>query len=955
MIELPQAARFSKEKVLFRLSFRQRGGFFAASVLIILTAVGALGQTYNTYQNHLRNQNGVRQEIARLDITIEREGGVPLPIKMVPRTRAGDIIRVRMLDQPINGILPDQSQWDWTFVVAFANPSRNKNSPEAVSREVNFRRDGWYREHAFKVPYDSQPIFFLYPRQNYRKKIRKLINRNANDLRKIGEKTLEISGAYAKIGMFLNQLQDVIRQNPSVYQNNNGYNSYGNYGGYYGYGTLPQSNFMKEQFVERLAQSFNIALPNCWKNSYNNRNNGLNYGYNPGAYGANDFTSRAQCVAQNVKLEDFDLSVSKILTQGGLLAATDLAKKYPELAHWINIAAVAADLILRLTRKTPLKILPTMSFSGNNASNYAGGNNYNQYNYPRSNYNQNNYTQNNYNRSGPARTSAVIPSQPISIVADTSPTDSNYVSAYPIVLHKWQAQPDPEVISLPVPTLLEKCLHLGRNILKNTDLAYDWLRDPFARDFKLVLSSDNGFTKEFPLIKNMGMSGWDMHLNPQDIAAFPKVKMTLTGEVVATRGFSKIKSKKFAIPIPGGGNWAVSKESKGDFSVGGKRRVSIVNKEGNCLCLRAVRYKPDFGGEFNFAVGAAANAIRISDDGSYAWFEMNTAEFKPGKGKLEVYSHGTVQPQIIPLQLYGSAPKIKEIVVHKGDKYLFIEGSGIEQVNKLIVNGKPAPHDGELQLWYPRNRKIFVFQNAQDLVLANTVSVEMELEGGRHYKYPGTFKVRKARPVIASGEKGEIEADVLGGAAVKSRNRFDLSAYPIVPVDIAKMTVAVRTSLTDYNLRAENISIETRIENGRVGIKELPRAKFEVIDTFNMRIDFDFDVEHQQFLAGRRLQFRINDRLRGTSDWYTIKQTFVRFPKVNSVSCAAGKCRITGKGLDYIGPYSTDGGTTWKPPLQAKATPKGGHVLIIPDAKRRSLIRVKLRDFSKTEGYRLVR
>ena len=135
------------------------GLFFASQIL---------AQTYgNPYQqNNLSRRSAFRQEIARLNITVERAGQIPLPMSLVPRVQEGDILRVQMLDEPINGIRPSDSFWDWTLTVAFINPSRNELEQESVSREIYFKRDGWYRDHAFKVPYDSQPVFFLYPKPN---------------------------------------------------------------------------------------------------------------------------------------------------------------------------------------------------------------------------------------------------------------------------------------------------------------------------------------------------------------------------------------------------------------------------------------------------------------------------------------------------------------------------------------------------------------------------------------------------------------------------------------------------------------------------------------------------------------------------------------------------------------------------------------------------------------------
>ncbi len=902
--------------LLFRLRLWRS---FIVFGILALSPVSLFAQSYQSgYPSNYIRRNAFQQEIARLEITVERKGSMPLPISLVPRVQRNDLLRVKMLDEPINGIRPEESFWDWTFVVAFVNPSRNEVEEESVSREIRFKRDGWYREHLFKVPYDSQPVFFLYPKGKYRKKIRKLINKNFSQIKKIGEKTLEIAGAYAQIGIFLNELQRTINQNPY------GFNGYG--GGYNNYGTGSPfgEQFIKNQIVERLAQSFNITLPSCWRN---------------GSYTqANDFVGRAQCVAKNVRLEDFDFSVSRILQQGGLLAATKLVEKYPQLAYWINVAAAAADLILKILKKTPLRVVPTMAQARQNDQN-----NYNQYN--------------NYNNEQPRRLMPI--QQKISLFAEKPPTDSSFVTAFPIVLHKWQAEPDPEVINLPVPSLLEPCLHMGQNIIKNTDLSYDWLRDPFARDFKLIMSAENGFSREFYLTKNMGLSGWMLNLNPQDVQAFPKVKMNLEAKIVATRGFNQIESKKFSIPISGGGQWEIVPESIGEFSVGGQRRVFIRNTQGSCRCLQSVKYRPSFGGEFTFVANSASNPLRFNETGTLAWFDIDTTHFQPGDGTIEFRAYGNnQQPQQTQINLFPSPPEITKLGVHKGDKRITIDGQRVDQITMVTVNGKtaqPAIENNQSQNNGNNNspnQRTFVFQNPSDLILSKRVTIEMTLQGNRTYKYPQSFSVLPARPQVEANEKREIEAVVVDTA--KSRTHgFDLSKYPVVPVDTQKMTVAVKSTLADYSFRRENLLIETKIENGQVGQEALPQATFEVLDTFNLRIGFQFNEHNQQFLAGRRLQFRIKDRQRGDSDWYTIRQTFVRIPRIDSIICRGQECKITGTGLDYIGQVSTDGGNIWQPPLQVQPTPDGKSFMVINGVKSKRLLRIKLRDFPDTEGFEM--
>ena len=154
--------------------------------------------------------------------------------------------------------------------------------------------------------------------------------------------------AYGKIGSFLNELQYVINKNPNSgngYAPNNTFSSFGSYGNYGSYPSTVtngfNSNLFMEQTIERLARSFNIQLPSCWGSSYGNNNNGYNSGYNNYNNGynnppvnngyntfgnTNDLMGRIQCVAKSVRLEDFDLSISRMLQQGGILVAAQLPK-----------------------------------------------------------------------------------------------------------------------------------------------------------------------------------------------------------------------------------------------------------------------------------------------------------------------------------------------------------------------------------------------------------------------------------------------------------------------------------------------------------------------------------------------------------------------------------------------------------------------------------------------------
>lgn len=1231
-----------------------------------MTTYFAPGTGGASSNNFMKNSAAFRQEIMRMEINVTR-GAQTLPITQVPRVQRGDVIKMKLLDEAVGGIRPSDSLWDWTFLVAFVNPNRRavisetgkSDKGSAVSQEIQFKKTGWYKQYSFPVPYDSQPVFFLYPRPKYRDKILKVVTRNYNEVRKLGEKTIEIAGAYANISSFLNELQFVLHQsqmsryyNPNPlgnaatnpYSGTTGYSSYGSTGSTYNpYGTSSSTynpynpynpttpnntkpttppkpdipfnyNLFVERSIERIARSFNIALPSCWGNgaggggfgsSYGNYgSSGSSYGNygnsNYGSYGSSaGFSSfgygnnnnlnnfgyavnqelfmRAQCVAKNIRLEDFDLSVASMIQQGGIMAATYLRDKYPQLAYWINLAAAAIDFIVKVFQKAALRIVPSIVQASDGGSGYSGSGSYSSgssSSYNSGSYNggtspyQTNYatpggSPGGYTPTASATAPAPVPVK-LSLYAESQPDTNEFVTAYPVVVHKWQQEPDPEVISIPPPVLAEPCLHVGVNLLKNTMIGDDPEADTFTKDFKLVMSAANGFKKEFPLKKNSGLGGWELNLTKEDLTAFPKVEMKLDSQITGVRGFNEIKSPVFTLPLSLGGSYEIAPEARKAFAVGGKRIVSIRNPLGGCQCIQAVIYKPDFGGQFVFEANARdrMNQLQYSPDGREVFFEIDATTFQPGGGQLILVTYGG-ETLTANIELYPLPPNITNVKMARGDSQAIITGERLEQLQSVKINGRratvvgntlsgrsgagtrqntfvsgngngnsgsggsynqpnnqsqyggypnqpmtqnqtpnynqngvypnqsnnqsnyPAPNSNPNQTpnnyqnnnqpmnsppnqsvspdqtnqpnqsmippmqtppnaynqpnsypasgnqntypnqvnngspnaypnsgnqnGYPNqppsqtggnnfynaatnqtaaqnldhlsvplgaNERLVVFDDLNNRLTENYIQLELGLGDDRTFPLAKTFPAAASRPAIAVDASREIAAQVVGenGAPSALLSVESLKSL-VLPLNTDKLSVSVRNSLTDYDFKVENLSIETRLENsftatGSGGLtsysgyiggsytgSETVKTTFEVLDWKNLRIDFSITEQTQKMLGGRRIQFRIRDRERGDSDWYTIKQTFVRTPQIEAVRCTnemAGMCELSGRGVDYIAKVSVDGGLSWSPDgantLQAKAEENGKMTVMIPHYANKKLLLIKLRDFPQMPG-----
>ncbi len=602
--------------------------FVACLIAIsVLATVSVTAQTYpqypqqqpyynqqnpNEYDENYSSKSPFKIEIARLEASVYRPGEEPIPLSQIPRLNKGDVLKVKIANEAVNGIMPHQSNWDWTLLVAFINPSRNNASEETLSEEVRLRDKGWYSDNFFTVPYDSQPMIFLYPKPKYRKKILELIEKRPDEVRQMGEKVIEISSAYAHISSFLTQVQYMMASP--------------NYG-----------NGLLEQSIEGMARSFNIQMPSCWRSSgygyggYSGYSSGYN-SYGAGGSGYNDLASRAQCLSRNIRLEDLNFSVGRMLQQGGLMALAQLKQSHPEISKWIALAAVAVDFILKLTRKTAIRIIPAVvstpdnpiytqnGYNGGGYNNggggyYNGGGNNTYYNgggnttYYQGNTAGNNFAQGN-----------VGDANKISLLANYQPNDKEFVTVYAYVPHKWQAEPEPKIANIYAPQMIEPCFHSGKNLLRNMDLRIEWLSDTFTRDFKLILNDNNGWKKEYDLRKNLGLNAWEADISKDDIAALPKNNV-FEAKIIGKRGFTMIESPTFQIPIANGGTWEASVKPGSN----GKSLVTLKRVAGDARCSQNIVYKPSTGQPVIFPITKENSFLKLTEDRNEITFEVDAS------------------------------------------------------------------------------------------------------------------------------------------------------------------------------------------------------------------------------------------------------------------------------------------------------------------------------------------
>jgi hypothetical protein len=509
-----------------------------------------------------------------------------------------------------------------------------------------------------------------------------------------------------------------------------------------------------------------------------------------------------------------------------------------------------------------------------------------------------------------------------------------------MVFHKWQADADPSVINMPMPVLANSCLHTGQNIIRTTDVLNDWIKDNLAKDFQLTLSSGNGFKKDFPLRKNVGFGGWELSISKEDLNEIAKTNEPIEGVITGKRGFNKIQSAAFNVPLSSTAKWIVSPDSQKSLTVGGKRTITLQNQNGDCRCLETVVHKPAEGQESLFD----PKKLMFSPDGKEVSFEVDATNLNAGTGELELRQYGGELAKL-NLNLYPVLPNVTDVKVSKGDNQVKLIGERLEQIQAVRVNGKRAVVKTSATT---DREKIFTFENAGQWQDSSSFSLEIELSDQRLIKSSNSFGVSASRPVFAANEAKEIEGFVVNKSAERVKN------LAVFPMEIDKVGVNIQNALTDYDFKIENLTIETRIENTETNPFQENHISFEVLDWRSMRLGIQLTEQSKKFLGGRRIQLRILDSKRGDSDWYSIKQTFVRMPNITALKCSVKECELIGKGISYIQQISLDEGKTWYPNeptgLVAKSIENELEMAVIPNVSGNKSIKIKLRDFPTADG-----
>jgi hypothetical protein len=165
------------------------------------------------------------------------------------------------------------------------------------------------------------------------------------------------------------------------------------------------------------------------------------------------------------------------------------------------------------------------------------------------------------------------------------------------------------------------------------DLRIEWLSDTFTRDFKLILTDNNGWNKEFALRKNLGLNAFEAEISKDDITALPKNNV-FDAKITGKRGFTMIESPIFQIPIANGGNWEASVKAGSN----GKNLVTLKRVAGDARCSQNIIYRPSVGQPVIFPITKENSFLKLTEDRNEITFEVDSAT--PASDSIQIQQFG---------------------------------------------------------------------------------------------------------------------------------------------------------------------------------------------------------------------------------------------------------------------------------------------------------------------------
>lgn len=258
-------------------------------------------------------------------------------------------------------------------------------------------------------------------------------------------------------------------------------------------------------------------------------------------------------------------------------------------------------------------------------------------------------------------------------------------------------------------------------------------------------------------------------------------------------------------------------------------------------------------------------------------------DVNPGDLRLEVAQFGEQQPEQVETKAYTEAAKLSAFKIHAGDSTAIVEGTSLDQVQSVEMNGVTFTPSGDpgriLNLGLPKDAK------APELKAGTTSTAHAHLKDGRTVDVPAT--VLEARPTVTLVNK-HVTAPNGGAPSLRLSNKDDLPLSD-------KLTFFLKANGSFP--RNQKIEVAT-LDGSLKTMLSFDDGTLVLQDASTAIANFDPSKSLGASAFGK-LQFRPVGADGAQGDWQPLA-TLVRTPQLKEIRCPVDEskpCHLVGSNL----------------------------------------------------------
>ncbi|HKO17644.1 MAG TPA: hypothetical protein VJU82_02040 [Acidobacteriaceae bacterium] len=357
----------------------------------------------------------------------------------------------------------------------------------------------------------------------------------------------------------------------------------------------------------------------------------------------------------------------------------------------------------------------------------------------------------------------------------------------------------------------------------------------------------------------------------------------LTGTIEGYWGFDRFTGPTMPLQVEPGKDWKVSEDG---WLIAGKHGHVALTSTGTA-CIQEISIEPASGEhkKEDWKQADKPNTVDVTVD---------VPEHASGAMHLSIRQYGDPKPDTVSLVAYGEPAKIEGLQYHAGDEFATLEGSGLDQVRSLELDGvnfQPAGKSGGgagLQL------DLASGSARPKLAAGASVEAHVALRDGR--SLPVKFNVEPSRPSLTLINRVHVPAQANAGSALPIKLGSD-NDLPISD----ELVFSVKSDQPF----ARNSAIEIASPDGSLHAKlSLDEANRDAKPALMLQDPRTLVVTLQPVkLFGRSafgpIRFRAVAPDGTTGDWIPLV-TLVRLPAITGLACQNAQPAAAASGDDSV-------------------------------------------------------